>query len=174
MIIVSIFLSTSVIFLDASFENDPSTGSLKKHRTDTLRNVCKNGWIYGRFLIDNLLAEGANPNQKDDSGNNALTYVVSRGDKSRMSQLLASGKVDTGQIFDDKKTILHIAAESIHCDASVVDLLFKSGCPLDAVDASGKQPIDYAVDQNKRANFLALMSLSTEERNCLENKKRKR
>lgn len=110
--------------------------------------VCSDDLYATRKLLD----KGANPNALGDDGYTIMQRAVGRGNLAVIRLLVSDGgKLVGPQTEDDRRTLLHIAA-----DADVVDYLFKNGAGADlaALDRLGNSPIETIVaDYNWRHVF---------------------
>lgn len=74
-------------------------------------------------LIELLLKNGANPNEKDDTGYTPLMNASINGDKDIVELLLKYG-ANVNILYDDKHTALYFASEN--GDNDIVELLKKN------------------------------------------------
>lgn len=87
--------------------------------------------------------------------NQELYRAVRGGDVLAAQRALDAGAKASGALNDMGTTLLHIAAGGASC--ALVDMLIAAGGNVNAIDAAGKSPLDYAVDKNMPANAKALL-----------------
>ena len=88
--------------------------------------------------VDQLLAQGADPNAIDKVGRSAVTNAAWRG-RSRMVALLLERGVDADARDDEGHTALEWAAVNGYLD--IVQSLLAAGCITDVPDSEGLTPL---------------------------------
>lgn len=93
------------------------------------------------WLTDWVVSYGADINDEDNNGLNALMYAC-QGGRPSLADLFISKGADVNAASSDGSCALHIAAQWGHED--VVDLLLARGAKPDAVNADGWTPLLFA------------------------------
>ena len=98
--------------------------------------------------IRTLLAQGADPDTRDETGISALEWAAAKGHLTTVKALLDDHAAVDGASIPDKFTPLMRAANFGHKD--VAALLIARGADVNARAASGYTALDYAVNTDKR------------------------
>lgn len=102
--------------------------------------------------VEQAVAEGADINEKDAEGTDALMYAVYAGEKDIVSYLLANGA--DANTSDDYSTALGTAA--MYGDSENALLLLENGADPHLADIDGMTAIDYS-GASSEAEFLELL-----------------
>ena len=112
--------------------------------------------------IESLLANGADPNTKDEHGYTPLHFAAERGDVAAIGILVGAGSDLQAQAvygFRTKttgETPLHLAARHDHGDA--VGALLAAGVDANALAANGHPALHWAVETGAMAAIEALLA----------------
>lgn len=111
---------------------------------DMLRNTPMHmAAFFGREKVIELLAKkGGDVNAINEAGRSPLYSAVHANHPHAVEALLKLGAKLDARYGQDRKTILHIAAENKRYEAA--EKLLEAGADLKAKDGAGKSAVDYA------------------------------
>jgi ankyrin repeat protein len=109
------------------------------------------------------LAQGADPNERDDDGRNPLIHAVI-DDRLDMAKLLLDSGVDPDAKDEMGNTALHYAAQEHHLE--IASLLIGHRARVDAMDDHGNTPLWRAVFNSRgRGEMIAVLLKAGADRN---------
>lgn len=95
-------------------------------------------------MMEILLGQGMDLLKKDHRGFTPLHYAVEEGNKNAVVFILNRDDQNlVGQVTNDGKTALHLAAGKMHYE--LFDKFLASGMPIDITDNAGNTPLYYAI-----------------------------
>jgi ankyrin repeat protein len=116
------------------------SGSRREGATD--RELVDAAFVCDLIRVRALLAEGANPNSRDDEGRTP-TFSAVLGGSIALLGLLIEAKADVNAQDEHGWTALHVAAEEVLPE--MASLLLASGADPNVVDEEGNTPLARAV-----------------------------
>ena len=111
----------------------------KRQRTMSLHEAVREGDLK---LVENLLSEGANVNEKDEDGETPLHWSAQEG-HADVSKVLLENGANVNAVNKVRETSLHCAADYGHID--VMKLLMMNGANVNALDEDDESPMCLAV-----------------------------
>jgi ankyrin repeat protein len=110
---------------------------------------------FRREWVELLLANGADPNERDEEGNTALSAALLRGDE-RLARLLIAHGCDVNACNPGGTTALHLAAAGGR--GELISLLLAKGADVNAQDVDGDTPLHSAALRGHRKAVELLLS----------------
>lgn len=110
---------------------------------------------FRREWVELLLANGADPNERDEEGNTALLAALLRGDEG-LARLLIGHGCDVNARNPGGTTALHLAAAGGR--GELISLLLAKGADVNAQDVDGDTPLHSAALRGHRKAVELLLS----------------
>jgi ankyrin repeat protein len=129
-------------------ENNQKTKFLKELITSRDNNICIN--YNAEDCAKELLANGADVNRKDNKGCSPLHFACRHGENDLVRLFIEHG-ADVNASTNEKITALHVCYASDNPEGG--DILLENGADLNAIDAWGRTPLSYVMDQIHAKGF---------------------
>jgi ankyrin repeat protein len=134
--------------------NNEKTKVIKALLTSKDNNICIN--YNADDCARELLANGADVNRKDNKGCSPLHLACRQGENGLVRLFIEHG-ADVNASTNEKITALHVCYASGNPEGG--DILLENGADLNAIDAWGRTPLSYGMDQVHTKGFDNLILL---------------
>jgi len=115
-------------------------------------------------MIEEYIADGADPKQLDHAGNNALHWAAAGGHHETIDHLVTKYGLDVNHANGDGDTPLHKAAWKNRTDAAAALVKHGAHPSRTARNKDGKRPLDLARELDTKKIVAPVMTMDDVER----------